>query len=63
MKKTTTTLASLAIAASAAAHSTAIPHTHSGWEINWQTVFTGVAALMVSGIALAAYRNAKRRQK
>ncbi len=52
MKKTITTFASLAIAATAAAHTTPVPHTHSGFEMSWQTVFAGIATAALAALAL-----------
>ncbi|MDQ8187942.1 hypothetical protein [Pelagicoccus sp. SDUM812002] len=63
MKKTTTTFASLAIAASVSAHTTAVPHSHSGWEVNWLTIFTGVATLAAVAVAIATFRKKPRDTK
>ncbi len=63
MKKTITTLASLAIAASAAAHTTAVPHSHAPVELNWLAIIAGTTTFAIAAITYATIRKNGNRAK
>lgn len=56
MKKTITTFASIAIAATAAAHTTAIPHDHSGASLSWMSIIVASACVGFAALSIAAIR-------
>ncbi|MDQ8183238.1 hypothetical protein [Pelagicoccus sp. SDUM812005] len=63
MKKTITAIASLALAATAAAHTTAVPHTHSGWELNANTLLGAAGTLALAVLAICIFRRKASRAK
>ncbi len=63
MKKTTTILASLVLAASAAAHTTAVPHSHSHVELNWLAIIAGTSTFAIVAFTFAVIRKNSNRAK
>lgn len=63
MKKTTTIFASLVLAASAAAHTTAVPHSHSHVEMNWLAIIAGAATFAIAAITYLVMRKNSNRAK
>ncbi|EDY83250.1 hypothetical protein VDG1235_2875 [Verrucomicrobiia bacterium DG1235] len=63
MKKTISTLAALAFAANAMAHTSGLPHLHNGAETNWTPAIACVALLSVAALVVLGLRHKKDRAK